>query len=149
GQYMSEFLGFNFRMSELPAAIGIVQLKHLEDWIERRREIARQYQEWLPEEVIKPRECPGRRHVYQLYVVRTLRRDELMRRLREDEIETGIHYPVPIHRQPVFSQASHLPKTERLCQEILSLPMHPSLRSEQIQYICQKISNSLSPNREV
>ena len=62
-----------------------------------------------------------------------------MNRLREDGIETGIPYPIPIHRQPAFSQALHLPKTEQLYQEILSLPMYPGLKREQVQYICQKI----------
>lgn len=147
GKYISELLGLNFRMSEISAAIGMVQLKHLEDWIEMRREIARQYQEWLPEEVIKPRECPGRRHVYHLYVIRTLKRDDLSRSLQEDGIETGIHYPVPIHRQPVFSQEWHLPKTEQFCQQILSLPMYPGLGREQVQYICQKINNHLGVNQ--
>lgn len=141
GRYISELLGFNFRMSEISAAIGIVQLKYLDDWIEARREIAKQYQEWLPDEVIKPRECPKRRHVYHLYVIRTLRRDDLSHRLGEDGIATGVHYPIPIHRQPVFSQALHLPKTEQLCQQILSLPMYPGLRREQVQYICQKIGD--------
>jgi len=143
GRDTSQLLGFNFRMSEIPAAIGIAQLKHLDDWIEMRRELARQYHEGLPQDVVKPLEQPGRKHVYNLYVIRTPRRDDLSRRLLEDGIETGIHYRTPIHRQPVFLEEVHLPKTEDFCSQILSLPMYPGLKREQQQYICHRIENFL------
>ena len=143
GEYVSSLLGFNFRMSEISAAIGAVQLKHLEEWIEQRRNIAGQYQEWLPANLVKPYEYPGRKHVYHLYVIRTPKRDALRGMLQEKGIQTGIHYPVPLHQQPVFSHSSPIPKTERFCQQILSLPMYPGLKNNQIQYICQQVNQAL------
>lgn len=143
GKYISTLLGFNFKMSEISAAIGTIQLKHLDNWTEKRREIAREYSEWLPEVVLKPRECPRRKHAFHLYVVRVPRRDELSQLLRENGIETGIHYPIPIHRQPIFSSTLSLPKTDELCQQIISLPMYPDLTIDQVRYICQNISTHL------
>jgi perosamine synthetase len=133
-KYISQALGFNFRMSEISAAIGVVQLKYLDAWIEARRSIAAQYQRYLPEGPILPQEQSGRKHAFHLYVIRVPDRDMLSKNLCDDGIETGIHYPVPIHRQPCFSTIDHLPNTDRLCQQILSLPMFPELRTDEIKY---------------
>jgi len=141
GKFISSLLGSNFRMSEISAAIGIEQLKHLDEWIERRRKIANLYNKFLPQEIVKPVEYPKRRHVYCLYVIRTPKRKELSQFLWKSGIETGIHYPIPLYRQPIFSVDSHLPKTEEICQEVLSLPMYPRLKDEEVGYICQRIGN--------
>ena len=141
GEYTSEMLGFNFRMPEIAAAIGIVQLKHLEEWIKRRRELADLYGRLLPPQVVKPREYPGRKSVYCLYVIRTEKRGELRQFLAERDIATGIHYPVPLHKQPIFATNEHLGKTETACQQILSLPMFPQLREEEVEFICQAIND--------
>jgi len=141
GEYVSELLGFNFRMSEIAAAIGIVQLKHLEDWIKRRREIADLYSRLLPPQVVGPKEYPGRKSVYCLYVIRTEKRDQLRQFLAERDIATGIHYPVPLHKQPVFATNEHLGRTEAICQQILSLPMFPQLREEEVEFVCQTIND--------
>jgi len=138
-KFVSDLLGSNFRMSEISAAVGIEQLKHLDSWIERRREIASLYNRLLPEEIVKPVEYPKRKSVYYLYVIRTEKRDELGLFLWQSQIETGIHYPVPIHKQPIFSMDLHLPRTEEICQQILSLPMYPGLKDEEVEHICQRI----------
>jgi dTDP-4-amino-4,6-dideoxygalactose transaminase len=141
GEYVSEMLGLNFRMSEISAAIGIVQLKHLEEWVKRRRELANLYSSLLPPQVVRPKEYPGRKSVYCLYVIRAEKRDELRQFLTEKDIATGIHYPVPLHKQPVFATNEHLGKTETVCRQILSLPMFPQLREEEVEFICQAIND--------
>jgi len=143
-RYVSDLLGSNFRMSEISAAVGIEQLKHLDSWIERRREIASLYDRLLPEEIVKPVEYPKRKSAYYLYVIRTDKRDELGRFLWQSQIETAVHYPVPMHKQPIFSMELHLPRTEEICQQILSLPTYPGLKDEEIRYICQRVSDFVS-----
>ncbi len=139
GKYKSTILGYNFRMSEISAAIGMCQLKLLDEWSQRRREIAAQYNEMLTDDLVKPVVAKNRKHVYHLYVVRTERRNELQKFLHENGIETGIHYPIPIHKQPVFEDCK-LPNTENLCNEILSLPIYPLLGDEQVKQICNRIN---------
>ncbi len=139
GKYKSTVLGYNFRMSEISAAIGLCQLKSIDEWSERRREIAKQYDELLTGELLKPLTAKNKKHVYHLYVIRTKRRDELKDFLHENNIETGIHYPVPVHRQPIFEDCK-LPKTDSACREILSLPMYPLLSDEQVTQISEKIN---------
>ena len=138
-KFISDFLGSNFRMSEISAAVGIEQLKYLDSWIERRREIASLYNRLLPEEIVKPIEYPERKSVYYLYVIRTTKRDELSRFLWQSQIETGIHYPVPLHKQPIFAMDLYLPRTEEICQQILSVPMYPGLKDKDVEYVCHKI----------
>ena len=119
-------VGFNLRFNDIQAAIGRVLLRRLDAMNDRRRELAGLYGKGLaglPLEL--PRERPGARHVYHLYVVRTPRRAELAAFLRERGVQTGVHYPVPTHRQPAVERfaPSPLPATERLVDEILTLPI--------------------------
>jgi len=119
-------VGFNLRFNDIQAAIGRVLLRRLDAMNDRRRELAGLYGKGLaglPLEL--PRERPGARHVYHLYVVRTPRRAELATFLKERGIQTGVHYPVPTHRQPAVERfaPSPLPATERLVDEILTLPI--------------------------
>jgi dTDP-4-amino-4,6-dideoxygalactose transaminase len=119
-------VGFNLRFNDIQAAIGRVLLRRLDAMNDRRREIAARYDgafSGLPLEV--PRERPGARHVYHLYVVRTSRRNDLAAFLKERGIQTGVHYPVPTHRQPAVERFAppSLPATERLVDEILTLPI--------------------------
>lgn len=142
GKYLHETLGFNFRLSEISGAIGKIQLEHLDGWIERRRKIAKLYDELLTDKVMKPVELKDRKHVYYLYVIRTEKRDELKEFLKNEEIESGIHYPIPLHKQPIFMPNNiSLPKTELICSQILSLPMFPQLNDEEIKHICEKINS--------
>jgi dTDP-3-amino-3,4,6-trideoxy-alpha-D-glucose transaminase len=119
-------VGFNLRFNEIQAAIGRVLLRRLDAMNDRRRELAARYARGLaglPLEL--PRERPGARHVYHLYVVRTPRRAELAAFLKERGIQTGVHYPIASHRQPAverFAPAA-LPLTEQLVDEILTLPI--------------------------
>ena len=119
-------VGFNLRFNDIQAAIGRVLLRRLDAMNDRRRALADRYARGLAGlPLILPREVPGARHVYHLYVVRARERDALARFLKERGIATGIHYPVPSHRQPAVEHLAPPPleRTERLVQEILTLPI--------------------------
>ena len=131
-------VGFNLRFNEVQAAVGRVLLRRLDAMNDRRRTLAARYDAalaGLPLEL--PVERAHARHVYHLYVVRTPRRDDLAAWLKERGIQTGIHYPVPSHRQPAVENLSPaaLPKTERLVNEILTLPMSSGHTEEEIDRV--------------
>ena len=135
-KYVHELLGLNFRMSEVHAAVGIEQLKHVDEWNDRRREIAAQYNRLLRGlEVVTPNEKEWAGHVYYMYVIRLKQRDKLALYLKGKGIQTGIHYPVPLHRQPCVRSDISLPVTEKYVDEILSLPMHPQLTDAEVEYV--------------
>ena len=119
-------VGFNLRFNDIQASVGRVLLRRLDAMNDRRRALAARYAaalEGLPLEL--PRERPGARHVYHLYVVRTLRRDALAAFLKARGVQTGIHYPIAAHRQPAVERFAGpaLPQTEQLVDEILTLPI--------------------------
>jgi dTDP-3-amino-3,4,6-trideoxy-alpha-D-glucose transaminase len=119
-------LGFNLRFNEIQAAVGRVLLPRLDEMNDRRRALAARYVAGLAGLPLGlPSEAAGARHVYHLFVVRTPWRDELARHLGERGIATGVHYPVPCHRQPVVEPLASpaLPRTEALVSEILTLPL--------------------------
>ena len=139
-KHVHELLGLNFRLSEIHAAIGRLQLRHLSEWNTRRREIARRYGETLAGSgVTVPIAKDWAEHVYYMYVIRTDRRDELASFLRGRGIETGIHYPVPLHQQPCVKADAHLPVTEKCVDEILSLPMHPQLTDSEVERVAAAV----------
>jgi dTDP-4-amino-4,6-dideoxygalactose transaminase len=130
-------VGFGERLDTLQAAVLRVKLDHLEAWTEARRAHASHYATLLAgSPVVLPCEAPGRRHVYHLYVVRAPRRDGLLAHLKARGVAAGIHYPIPLHRQPAYLSRGYavvrLPETEQAAAEILSLPMYPELTDEQI-----------------
>ena len=134
--YMHEVAAGNSRLDELQAAVLRVKLSHLDTWNAQRRRIANEYRDQLSGlPLVTPVEADWGEHVFHLYVIRTPRRDELLGHLRANGVDAGIHYPVPVHRQPPYSNCaspSALPVTEQLVGEVLSLPMYPELRSDQV-----------------
>jgi len=141
-KYVHEMFGLNCRLSEIHAAIGREQLRHLKEWIERRRAIAARYNALLRDSgVVIPMEREWAKHVYYMYVIRVKQRDKLALYLKGKGIETGIHYPVPVHRQPYLMSDVHLPITEQYVDEILSLPMHPQLSDEEVDYVASEVRN--------
>jgi len=135
-------VGFNLRFNELQAAAARVLLRRLDVMNERRRALAARYTRGLADLPLElPREREGGRHVYHLYVVRTPRRDELASFLRERGVQTGIHYPVPTHRQPAMESLKPptLPYTERLVKEILSLPMSAGHTEAEIDTVIEAV----------
>lgn len=147
-KYEHDEIGFGDRIDALQAAILGAKLPHLNEWTEARRAHARQYNQLLAgAEVITPYEAPNVRHVYHLYVIRVARRDEMLEHLKSQGVGPGIHYPVPVHRQPAYLKQGYgntsLPVTDQIASEVLSLPMYPELTCEQIDYVARAVSEAL------
>jgi dTDP-4-amino-4,6-dideoxygalactose transaminase len=140
-------IGFNLRFNDLQAAVGRVLLRRLDGLNERRRALAARYARALTDlPVVLPRERPRARHVYHLYVIRTEQRDTLAAYLRDRGIQTGIHYPVPAHRQPAVERFAPppLPVTEGLVSEILSLPLSAGHADEEIDAVAAAVREFFS-----
>lgn len=143
GRYDHDFVGLNSRLDELQAAILRVKLRHLDSWIKMRRNISKEYSnelEGLP--ITLPIEKDYAKHAYHLYVIRSKDRKKIVESLEKENIPALIHYPVPVHKQKAYSQmlsGLSLPETEKACDQVLSLPMHPFLKSEEVQTITQCI----------
>jgi dTDP-4-amino-4,6-dideoxygalactose transaminase len=145
-RYLSSFPGINSRLDELQAAVLRVKLAALDQNNERRRHIAHRYGTALPNAKIQPPagSGPDIYHVYHLYVVSCANRDQLGQFLLENGIGTAIHYPYPIHGQPAYRNKiltgeGGLENTDQICKRILSLPMYPELRDEEISKIIQML----------
>ncbi|WP_203229174.1 DegT/DnrJ/EryC1/StrS family aminotransferase [Halobellus captivus] len=130
-------LGHNFRMTSMAAAIGNAQLERLPEIIERRRENAVALNAALAETpAVTPIEPPGRRHAYHQYTIRCGNRDKVMRVLADHDIDSAVYYPTPIHQQPAYDGVSGTaPVTERLVDQVLSLPVHPGVSREEAAHI--------------
>ena len=148
--YIHEEVGINSRMDAMQAAILRVRLRHLEEWIEERREVARRYkllfaEHNLLDEITPPVEDAGNRHTYHQYVIKAARRDDLQNFLAERGIVTRIYYPLSLHMQPCFASAGYkrgdMPVSEKLCDEVLALPMFPELYAEEQERIVREIAN--------
>jgi dTDP-4-amino-4,6-dideoxygalactose transaminase len=147
-KYEHRVPGYNFRMEGLQGGFLSVKLKYLDAWNERRRLAARKFNERLSgSALILPTEMPSARHVYHLYVVQAENRDSLRELLLAAGIETGLHYPIPLHLQKAYShlgyQAGSFPVAEHMSRRILSLPMHPDLTDQQIEYVASVLMESL------
>ena len=146
-KYVHEILGLNFRMTELQAVLGIGQLQHIDAWNDRRRTIAAFYDQHLRGArpvAITPNSTP----VYHLYTVRLSPglRDAVRERLKEAGIETGIHYPTPVYRQPLYQRLGYndsLPVAEAAAREVLSIPIHPALRDDEVRYVVEALNAAI------
>ena len=143
-RYYNKYRGYNSRLDELQAAFLSVKLAHLDDDNRRRQELAAIYDGAITAaEVIKPQLREERRHIYHQYVVRVPRREELIEELRKRQIPTLIHYPVPPHRQVCYEAYGDLslPITERLAQEVLSLPISPVMTEDEVLAVSRAIND--------
>lgn len=146
-RYVHDVLGFTARLNTVNAAIGLVQLRYLDEWNERRRSLAAYYAKRLGglEEVsLPPQPSAEVKPVYHLYVIRCREREGLREHLTARGVEVGVHYPVPIHLQPVYRRTfgygeGEFPVSERLSRELLSLPVFPSLTLKEVDYISECI----------
>jgi dTDP-4-amino-4,6-dideoxygalactose transaminase len=142
-RYHHDVLGYNFRMTDIHAAIGLAQLDKLPANNERRRAIAARYDAEL-RGVITPGVRDGVTHVYHQYTIRVARREEFAERLRERGIGTGIYYPLPVHRQRPFVDLGYgdqvFPVTERLTAEVVSIPVHPSLTDTEVDTVITAVN---------
>ena len=141
-RYRHEILGFNYRLTDVQAAIGVVQLDRLEEFTAKRIANAAFLTAHLPN-VSTPVVRPGYRHVFHQYTVRIPGgRDEASRNLAAAGIGSGIHYPIPVHRQPLYQDLGYqdvLPITERASKEVLSLPVHPDLTQDDLVQIVEAV----------
>ena len=144
-KYYHDVEGYNGRLDSLQAGFLTVKLKHLANWTAARQEAAKRYQELFgkAEGVITPLQPENSRAVYHLYVVRVQDRAGLQKHLADAKIDSGIHYPVPLHQQKAYANLGYktgdFPVTEKIAPEIVSLPMFPQLRREQQARVVDKV----------
>ncbi len=147
-KYLHSAIGYNYRMTNIDAAIGLVQLGRLEGFNERRIDNARYLDRHLAGTgVVTPHVAPGVRHVYHQYVVKVptdypLSRDAFMSALAERGVGTAVHYPIPVNRQPVYQAegaTASCPVSDDLAASVVSLPVHPSVTDEELTYICDAV----------
>jgi len=136
--------GYNFRMEGIQGAVLRVKLRYLEGWTESRRRAAATYDRLLAGSgVDTPLAMEYARHVYHIYAVRTQTRASWQEHLNARGIQTGIHYPIPVHLLPAFAdlgyEAGAFPHSERAANEVLSLPMFPELTDEQCAEVCSAV----------
>jgi dTDP-4-amino-4,6-dideoxygalactose transaminase len=147
-KYLHLATPLNRRLDTLQAAVLRVKLPHLDRWNASRQQLAELYRDLLANVAVAlpPATEPGR-HVYHLFVVETEQRDALRAALTADGIETGIHYPIPLHRQPALASlgypAGAFPYAESLAARSLSLPMYPELPIEHLQWVATRIARHL------
>jgi len=137
-------LGFTMRLNTINAAIGRIQLKHLDEKNSRRREITSIYKENLIEDCILPENENGK-SVYHQIVIRHEKRDKIREELTNNNIGSAIYYEKPIHLQPLYLEYDYkLPNSEKFAEEVLSLPSYPSLANDQLLEICERVNKVLS-----
>ena len=148
-RYEHNLLGTNSRLDSIQAVVLSIKLQYLRAWNEERCQAAAIYHELLAgcDDLVLPATLPGNSHVWHLYVVRTPRRDDVLARLSEAGIGAGIHYPLPIHRMPAFDGAyvrhGSLSRSERMAEEILSLPIYPGITAAQQEQIADVLLKAL------
>jgi perosamine synthetase len=145
-RYMHEMLGFNFRMTDLQAAIGLAQLVKVDGWNQKRKENAAFLTSHLKKVVgiTPPTVRHGSEHVYHQYTIRVKNRDKVLEQLEQKGIGVGVYYPIPIHMQPLYQKLGYdvsLPVTEQIALEVLSLPVHPALSQAELDEIVKAVTN--------
>jgi len=149
-RYHHDVVGHNYRMEAFQGAVLSIKLKFIEDWTKKRQEKAALYTELLQdvEEVVAPEIREGRTHSFHLYVVRCKARDELSKYLEENGVNTGLHYPIPLHLQKAYAHLGYkkgdFPMAEGFADEILSLPIYPELAQSQIRFVVSQIKTFYS-----
>lgn len=149
-KYYHEFEGYNGRMHAIQAGILRLKLKHLPEWNERRRENAAYYSKLLKDVdgVIFPQEPEWSKGVFHLYVIKVENRDEVQKKLAELGVSTGLHYPIPLHLQNAYKflgyKKGDFPITEKHAEQLLSLPMFPELKKEEIEYVVSTLNKIIN-----
>ncbi|UPJ60699.1 DegT/DnrJ/EryC1/StrS family aminotransferase [Bradyrhizobium sp. 192] len=147
-KYKHVVAGYNYRMDGIQGAVLNVKMIHIESWTDARRSLAERYDRLLSDlQLAGPQPPWYSRHVYHVYAVMLSRRDDAIRSLREAGIDTGIHYPVPVHLQKAYAELGYrpgdLPVTEMLANEFLSLPIYPELSHEQVAEVVSTLKTAV------
>ena len=146
-RYDHKVKGYNSRLDTIQAVVLTAKLKHLDQWNQMRAQNAAYYNELLAEceEITTPTVLDDRTHVYQTYAVRLPKRDQIIEELHKLEIGALIHYPIPVHLQEAYKDEGYtkgdLPISEKISDEILSLPMYPHLEKDKIEYVCKQLKS--------
>src|SRR6266571_8982905 len=150
-KYFHQFIGGNFRLDTLQAAVVLSKLRFLDQWTRGRRENARRYEvlfsstDLVKEGFIQLPVAKNGKHVFNQYVIRAKQRDGLQRFLKEHSVGTEIYYPLPLHLQECFQYLGHrrgdFPESERAAEETLALPIYPELSASQAEYVVDTINN--------
>jgi len=147
-RYEHKYRGFNYRMDGVQGAVLGVKLRYMEAWTEMRRSRANLYRQLLQNtDAGLPMERSGSRHVYHIFAVRLAQREAWRARLTEAGVQTGVHYPIPVHLQPAYADLGYergdFPVSEALADEVLSLPIYPELTDAQIETVAGVIRAGL------
>ncbi len=147
-KYRNDVLGTNFRLSEIQCGVGRIQLKHLDSWVERRNEIAARYSSAFAtlNHLKIPKVREGAVHAWHQYVIRVGDRESFQAHMNSMNISTGIHYPIPCHLQPVYSdhpqgQRGSLEYTEAVCDDIVSIPVMPLLTDDEVGRVIDAVTS--------
>lgn len=143
-KYTHDEIGYTMRLNSVNAAVGKVQLRYLDAWNEKRRTVANKYRKGLQgigDLILPPEDTINNKSVYHLFVLRTQKRNLLGTWLSKNGISTGVHYPLPVHRQPAYlkSRGEPLPFTDEWSKTVLSIPMHPKLQSQDQKFVINTI----------
>ena len=144
-KYHNLYKGHNSRLDEMQAAFLDIKLRYLDEWNKDRNRIAKIYLENIKNlKIVLPKVQNNCEHVWHLFVIRTKNRDELQTYLKEKGIETLIHYPIPMHLQPAYEDLGfskgEFPLAEKIADEVLSLPMWPGMKNEEVRYVIDIIN---------
>src|SRR5215467_8005241 len=141
--------GFNYRMEGFQGSVLGVKLRHLEEWTEARRRIAEQYNQLLATcEVQAPEQMPWAHHVYHVYTLRIEDRDGMQSALAEQGVQTGFHYPIPVHLQPAYADLGYrtgsFPRAEAAAKQVLSLPLYPELSDKAVTEVAAAVARAVA-----
>jgi dTDP-4-amino-4,6-dideoxygalactose transaminase len=143
-KYYNYLIGFNTRLDAIQAAILSVKLKEIDSWNAKRREIVELYDEALQNsDLVTPVAKDYNEHVYHMYILQSENREEVLTKLKEAGIATGVYYPVPLHLQKVYKDLGYkegdMPVSEYLSHRTFAIPVYPELTKEQVEYIISKV----------
>ncbi len=147
--YAHSVYGYNGRLDSLQAAVLRAKLERLDDWNARRRRLAALYSELLPNQSLQlPCEPEGLESCYHLFVIRSAHRDAIRAALLDQQIECGIHYPLPLHLQPACQELGYrrgdFPACESMADTVLSLPIHPHLTDSQARRVAAAVQSAVA-----
>jgi dTDP-4-amino-4,6-dideoxygalactose transaminase len=148
-KYVHSMHGYNYRMEGLQGAILRVKLRHLDAWTEARCRNAALYSELLAGSgAVLPVTAPGVRHVWHCYTIRVTERDHVQQELLRLGVQTGVHYPIPIHLQPAYADLGYgrgdFPAAELAAAEVLALPIHSELTEQQVRQVAHAVKQTLA-----
>lgn len=138
-KFIHDTVGYNSRLDEIQAAILLVKLKYLEEWLNKRASLAETYSRLLKGVVMTPYAAPGNKHTYHLYIIRTPQRELIKQNLEKNGVSCGLYYPLPLHLQTAYKSLGYrkgdFPEAEKASEELLAIPLYPELSPSEMEKI--------------